>query len=128
MKSINIHIDPTEISEMVVGASDSQINRAISTTLAMMANVFSSTSLSLEILDQIGLYLAAHFSSIGMESSKSAYPIRSERVMDAQITYAVSDTSTASFSSTRYGQIAMSLDTSGKLANSGMKTASLGII
>lgn len=109
---------------MAVRVSASEVKEIISTSIAdatldssMIANasllvdeLFATTSLSAERLKMIELYLAAHFVAITDEKgalTETAYG-------DARDGFA--NVYGEGFNSTRYGQMAISLDTEKKLA------------
>ena len=79
-------------------------------TLLVNEELAASTTLSSERLQQIELYLAAHFTAITEERGA----LTSSEKGDASEEYGVEVGS--GLNSTRYGQQAISLDTSGRLA------------
>jgi hypothetical protein len=63
-------------------------------------------------LDQVTIYLAAHFAVIGLEQGG----LRRKRMGEADESYKTPGDFDVGFASTRFGQMAMLLDTSGTLA------------
>lgn len=123
--SIDIYIDPNSVSALVPTATVEEINSAIGITIALMTSVYSSKSPGDALLTAIGTYLSAHYVVVS-GSGGSVGIIKSEKVLDMQITYAVSDdlsTEQNNFETTSFGKVAISLDTTGLLKNVGSKRA-----
>lgn len=78
-------------------------------------------ALSSAMLDQITIYLTAHFAVIGLDKGG----LRREKLGDSDESYRVPGDNDIGFRSTMYGQQAMLLDTSGTLAAMGAKAATL---
>jgi hypothetical protein len=118
----NINIDPNEVLALVPGASLAQVNSAIGTALVLLDQAFRSVSIDYGLLREIALYVAAHITYVASDgASYGQYPVKSEKVMDASISYAVPDQETMgkSLKSTRLGAIALMLDITGKLQSLG---------
>lgn len=112
---------------MATRVTPMEVKQIISTTLdptpfimaasTLVDNVLSGTDLSADTLYEIERYLAAHFMTARQQQ------VRSQKIGDAQETY-----STAfgeMLKSSTYGQMALVLDTSGKLADVGKRPAKL---
>lgn len=86
----------------------------ITTAVLLVTEELANANLSQDRLDQIKLYLAAHFATITSERGGLA----SQKIGPSEDRYTQSsrDLPTAGIGSTRYGQQAISLDSSGKLA------------
>jgi len=89
----------------------------IATAVLLVNEELAGANLSQGRLDQIQLYLAAHFATITSERGG----LTSQKVGPSEDKYAPSsrDLPTAGIGSTRYGQQAVSLDSSGRLASLG---------
>lgn len=98
--------------------SDPEVVVFIDSANTFMADVFSSTTLSTAILTEIEKWLAAHLISITKERTASQ-----EKLGDASIQY--TGKFGKSLESTSYGQMVLMLDTSGALANTGKRQASI---
>lgn len=94
----------------------------IDTAQLFVDEELASSGLSIDRQDQIVLYLAAHFVCITEEFGG----LRRSKLGDADESYRVPDAKEQGFSTTRYGQQAMILDTTGTLAtlttNGGLKS------
>ena len=124
--SLDIYIDPNEVARLVPAATVDQINSAIGVAIALMSSIYSSRTPGDLLLTSIGTYLSAHFVVASSNSSGNAGLVKSEKILDAQITYAISDSlsmSSNNFDTTSFGKIAISLDTTGQLKNIGNKPA-----
>lgn len=84
----------------------------IETAQLIVDEDLADSELSTERLDKIVLYLAAHFVCITEEKGG----LKSERLGEASSSYAIPK-QLAGYHMTRYGQQAMMLDTTGKLAS-----------
>ena len=97
--------------------SDANITTYITAAHALMADVFGTGDATATLLIEIEKWLAAHM--IAMSQTRQG---EMEKVGDAQIKY------TGQYGEllkmTSYGQMAMTLDTSGKLAKMGKQVAS----
>jgi len=119
--SLDIYIDPNAVAALVPAATVEEINSAIGITIALMTSVYSSTNPGLALLTAIGTYLSAHYIIVS-SSGGSVGIIKSEKVLDTHITYAVSDDlsiTANNFETTSFGKIAISLDTTGRLKRIG---------
>jgi hypothetical protein len=122
---LDIYIDPNAVASLVPSATVEEINSAIGITIALMTSIYSSTSPGFSLLTAIGTYLSAHY-VVASSNGGAAGIVKSEKVLDAQITYAVSDDlsiTSNNFETTSFGKIAISLDTTGLLKNTGSKRA-----
>lgn len=68
-------------------------------------------SLSDDRYKAIAEYLAAHYADSSMPDSGDPAPLKSEKIGDATDTYAVPDQTQAGYMTTKYGQLAIALDT-----------------
>jgi len=103
----------TEIFDTIL--TESQLAAFVNSAhYIIQANLLSS-GLSSDILTEIHKYLAAHFASLRDQR------LESERVAD--VSYKYQGKTAMFFESTQYGQMALALDTSGKLANLSGKPA-----
>lgn len=107
-----IEIFDTELTESQLGAFVNSAHYLI------QANLLSS-GLGNDILTEIHKYLAAHFASLRDQR------IESERVADVSMKY--QGKTDMYFESTFYGQMALTLDSSGKLANLHLKPATFQV-
>ncbi len=60
---------------------------------------------------QIAVYLAAHFADVSSPESGEAAPIKIDKIGEASTTYAVPDQTRAGYNTTKWGQLAIALDT-----------------
>ena len=103
-----VEIFETELTEAQLSAFVNSAHYLI------QANLLSS-GLSSDVLTEIHKYLAAHFASLRDQR------IESERVADVSMKY--QGKTGMYLESTFYGQMALTLDTSGSLANLALKPA-----
>lgn len=93
----------------------------IATAQVIVDEELAGKGLTADRLDKIALYLSAHFVCITEESGG----LRRSRLGEADESYKAPDSKAVGFASTRYGQQAMIMDTSGTLAkigaNNGLK-------
>ena len=113
MATSTARITADELKE-IVEAGDRDVSIFIETAALVVSEDLVGSGLTAARLRIIELYLAAHFFALTEERGGL---IRSS-TGDAADTYA--DTFGQSFNSTRYGQHAISLDTTGALANVGI--------
>ena len=85
----------------------------INTATLIVTEELSGKGLSSDRLDAITLYLSAHFVCVTEERGG----LRRSKLGDADESYVVPSSNEVGFASTRYGQQAMILDTTGTLAN-----------
>lgn len=83
----------------------------ITSASAVMSEYLSDTEMSETMLTQIEIFLAAHFAVLAAEKGG----LRQESVGGIIESYQAGATLFQGFSSTRFGQTAMALDTSGAL-------------
>lgn len=89
------------------------------TTASVIANEYlNSKGMSETLLTQIEIYLAAHFAVLAVERGG----LTKDTIDDTSATYRTIDDSLESFSSTRFGQTAKTLDRSGTLKDIGAST------
>lgn len=110
----------------VIAIMDTSLTSSQVTPFLDAANRFvtallgSSTSLSSDQKTDIEKFIAAHFIASAIDPQ-----IKQEKTGDAQVTYQGTIGVAKMLESTYYGQVAISLDTSGTLATAGKKTASM---
>jgi hypothetical protein len=112
----------TEDVEAIYPASS---NAPIATFVSIAENIattlLSNKGLSTKTMDTVVLYLTAHLLVLTYENGG----LRRERMGDSDDSYVTPDISAKGFASTRFGQMAMILDTTGTLAasttNAGLK-------
>ena len=109
-------VDASQVKELITTNIDEGI---IVTSMIDTANLYVDTHLidsghSEEVLAKIELYLAAHFVAISEERGA----LRSSKMGDATDEWDTASVGTG-FNSTRFGQTALTLDTTGILANVG---------
>lgn len=113
-------VSPADVKEIIeTDLADTALHVFINTAHNLVQDALVSTSagLSNARLTDIELWLSAHYLAVGMERQ-----VQSERVGDEwQATY--EGKTDMGLNSTRYGQMALGLDTSGKLATLGKQRA-----
>ena len=105
--------DLTEIFDTIL--TESQLSAFINSAHYVIQANLTSSGLSIDVLTEIHKYLAAHFASLRDQR------LESERVAD--VSYKYQGKTDMGLESTFYGQTALMLDTSGKLANLALKPA-----
>jgi hypothetical protein len=93
----------------------------VTTAQVLVDSQLQGKGLTGALLDQITIYLAAHFASIGLEKGG----LRSKKLGDAQESYKTPGDKDLGLKSTLYGQQALLLDVSGTLAGIGASAQSL---
>lgn len=116
-------ITPEEVREVIkTELSDGNIEGLLSTADALVSSYLAPKGVSMALRAEIKKYIAAHLVALKDRTTNSL----EERIGDASITYGdVAAASGGKFSatdlrSTRWGQMAMSLDPSGVLGRLGM--------
>jgi hypothetical protein len=99
----------------------SDLSGYLASAQVIVTTVLSDKGLSSDILDQITIYLTAHFATIGLNKGG----LRSEKIGDAQDSYKVPGDFDLGFKATLFGQQALLFDTSGALAEMGASANSL---
>lgn len=105
--------DLVEIFDTIL--TESQLSAFINSAHYVIQANLTSSGLSNDVLTEIHKYLAAHFASLRDQR------LESERVAD--VSYKYQGKTDMGLESTFYGQTALMLDTSGKLANLALKPA-----
>lgn len=107
-------ISVLEVKEVCeTSKSDSTVQAHIDTAQLVVDETLASSGLSEARLDKIVMYLAAHFLSLSEGAE-----VRRSKMGDADESYVTPNGKMQGFQITRYGQQALALDTSGKLAAS----------
>lgn len=107
-----------EVKEIIsTSAADSVITGLITAAGSYMSSVLSSGDLTTAQTDEIKRWMVAHMLAMSIERQGAA-----EEVGDAQIKY--TGKYDMRLQATTYGQMVMTLDTSGKLQQGGKKKAS----
>jgi len=102
--------------------TSTQIDGFITTANLFVTEILGgNTVLSSDMMAEIEKYITAHFISVTIERTG-----KQEKVGEAQITY--NGQWDKGLQSTSYGQIALNLDVTGALANSGKKAISFTAI
>lgn len=104
-------LEVTEICS--TSKSNSTVQAHIDTAQLVVNETLAGSGLSEARLDKIVLYLAAHFLSLSEGAE-----VRRAKMGDADESYVTPAAGSQGFQITRYGQQALALDTSGKLAAS----------
>ena len=99
--------------------TNAQLAAFVNSAHYVIQNNLLSRGLGTDILTEIHKYLAAHFASLRDQR------IQSERVADVSMTY--QGKTGMYLESTYYGQMALTLDTSGTLANLALKPATFQV-
>ena len=103
------------------GLSDTAITEALDTaSLIVDEQLRPNCVMSEDRYDKITKYLACHIMSISASAeggSPSGGALRRDKLGDADQSYAVPDGADFGYQSTRWGQMALALDTCGILAN-----------
>ncbi len=108
-------ITPAQVKVLVnTDKSDTDVELFITTATLLVTEVLSDAGHSTDRLEQITLYLAAHYLTLSAEGGG----LRRAKLGDADESYVVPDGSFFGIQSTRFGQQALSLDTTGLLAAS----------
>lgn len=93
----------------------------LQTAQLIATDQLSDKGLSSGVIDEITIYLTAHFATGGLDKGG----LKSKKVGEAVETYKVTGDYSLGLSSTSYGQTAMLLDTSGTLAGLSAHAAKL---
>ena len=109
--------------------TDAQYTDALDTaTVIVDEDMRPNCAMSNERYDKITLYLAAHFASItasSVDGSSTGGAVRRSKLGEADESYAVPADTEFGYNSTRWGQMAIALDScgilSGIIANKGLK-------
>lgn len=101
--------------------SGSDLSGFVKTAEVVVDDQLSDKELSGDVLDQITIYLAAHFATVGLDKGG----LRSKKVGEATETYRNPGDKDIGFRATSYGQTAMLLDTSGTLAGLNSNSSAL---
>lgn len=112
-----IRVTALEVLDIINTSVDAQVilNSMITTASLLVDEILTvvTPALTTARLKRIELYLAAHFVALTEEKGS----LTGEDFGDAEVTLA--NVYTAGFNSTRFGQMALVLDTSGKLKEIG---------
>lgn len=112
------------------GLSDDQLQAALDTAELIVSEQLTNVpgcTMSSERLDKITVYLTAHFAdaSSNAQSGIPAGGIKRDKLGDSDQSYFGPGDSATGYSTSRWGQLAMALDTCGilasSLANNGLK-------
>ena len=99
--------------------SDEELEVHLEAATLIVAEALGSSPVSLARQDLITKYLAIHFATLSAQSPQGVSgALRSERLGEAEETYAVPPDSEYGFNATRWGQMALALDPTGTLAGS----------
>lgn len=113
------------LSGQEIDIDDVDLFSFISTANTYVTDNLSDSGLTAALLIEIEKYLAAHFASLRDVSAG----VSSQRSDDQSITYTVGQVTNTDFlQSTHFGQVAVSLDVSGTLANAGRAKAVLEVL
>ncbi len=104
--------------------TDNELNVFLTTATTLVDAELVGSGLPDALLKEIEKYLAAHFASLkGIRAGVS-----NQRVDDASETYTVAGANIRSLQGTHFGQAAIALDTSGRLAQLGRTQASFMVL
>lgn len=101
--------------------TDSDLSGFLATAQLLVSNQLSDKGLSNDTLDQITIYLTAHFATIGLDKGG----LKSKKVGESSESYKVTGDKDTGLKSSGYGQMAMLLDSSGTLAGLNSQSTSL---
>lgn len=114
-------VSPIDVQKVTDVNSSVDIEVQCKTAQTMVTQLLSGKGLDASVSDAVGLYLAAHLVSLTVEKGG----LRRDRLGDADQSYKVPGDKDTGLASTRFGQMALMLDTSGTLAalsaNKGLK-------
>lgn len=96
----------------IITTSIADTSSFINTATILVNNVLADQGLDSSLVDQITLYLSAHFVCLTEENGG----LRRSRLGESDESYKVPGDKDTGLASTRYGQTAMLMDTSGTLA------------
>ena len=118
---MSARVTDAEVREIIdIDTSITNITPFITIANLMVTEKLGDSGLSAEMLKEIERWLAAHF--VAMRDPR----VKSESI--GGITTSYQGTTGEGLKSTLYGQQAILMDTTGTLANVGMKKASIGVI
>lgn len=104
---------------------DVDLFRYVTAASSLVDEALADAGLGSALLKEIEKYLASHLAAL--RDVKAG--ISSERADDASITYTVGQVTNTDFlQSTHFGQVAISLDVSGTLANAGRPKAAFQVL
>ena len=104
-------VTTTEVDKIFDVETIGDLDTFIATANLLVTEELGSAGLSSDRLKQIELYLAAHFAAVTFEKGG----LRRQKIGDAEEDYKVLGASAIGLVSTRYGQQAIALDSSGTL-------------
>lgn len=102
----------TETDVKKVYPTNADLSGFLQTANLVVTNQLTGKGLSTTTLDEITIYLTAHFATVGLNKGG----LKSKKVGEATETYKVTGDDALGLRSTGYGQTAMLLDSSGTLA------------
>lgn len=106
-------VSALEVSEIFAVDTINDLNTFITTAHLIVTEELISSGLSAARLKEIELYLSAHFASLRFEKDG----LRKQKIGDVEEEYNAVKGTKGGLESTRYGQQALALDTSGDLAS-----------
>ncbi len=96
---------------------EEQLEIHLQTATLVTTEQLTGKGLSASRLDKISLYLAAHYASTSeLEASGNSGPLKSQKTGDAAESYSTISGNAIGYNNTRWGQIAIALDSSNTLA------------
>ncbi len=98
---------------LVIYPTTKPVDGFLATAITYVTPLLQSKGLSSDLFDQVVLYVAAHFCVLSLEQGG----LRRSRLGDGDESYKTPGDFDIGFRSTRFGQMAMILDTSGTLAS-----------
>lgn len=111
----------TEADVKKVYPTDSDLSGFLQTANRLVTAQLSDKGLSANIIDEITIYLTAHFATVGLEKGG----LRTKKVGEASETYRNPGDKGTGLEATGYGQTAMLLDSSGTLAGINVQAGGL---
>lgn len=116
----NARVNAEQVSDVIsTSLTESQVNAMINTAHLVVEQHLATEGLSVDLLAQIELWLSAHFVCIRDPRKKQV------KVDEVSVTYQVEGGS--GLQGTMYGQQALALDPSGKLASTSLKRAVISV-
>lgn len=117
-------VSAADVLKIYPTAGSADLSGFLATAQVITDEYLTDVGLSIELLDQVTIYLAAHFAVLGLENGG----LQRDKMGEADQSYKTPGDKDLGFKSTRFGQMALILDTSGTLANIGAAGSSLSAV
>jgi hypothetical protein len=114
-------VSEADVLKIYPTAGSADLSGFLATAQAITAEYLTDVGLSSTLQDQVTIYLAAHFAVLGLEGGG----LQRKKMGEADESYKTPGDKDLGFKSTRFGQMALILDSSGTLASIGAASSGL---